>query len=68
MFNKLRCNLNGHQVDRSRVWNDGLQFRGECLRCGQTMLKDRHGWRDFDETKDADPRRHAPPAVDQEAG
>ncbi|MGZ5821377.1 MAG: hypothetical protein ACXWI1_07845 [Croceibacterium sp.] len=39
------------------MWNDSLDFRSRCVRCGTEMVRDLHGWREFDPEKDADPRR-----------
>ncbi|MGZ3173109.1 MAG: hypothetical protein ACXWJC_08685 [Croceibacterium sp.] len=56
-FSKLLCRVLGHRRDRRRVWNDSLDFRSRCVRCGTEMVRDLHGWREFDPEKDADPRR-----------
>jgi hypothetical protein len=54
----LICSLMGHRPDRSKVWNDGVDFRAPCVRCRAPMLRDRHslrkndGWRLFDEVND----------------
>jgi hypothetical protein len=58
-FSELFYRIFGHQRDSRRVWNDELDFRSRCKRCGTEMLRDLHGWRAFDPVKDADPRRRA---------
>lgn len=55
------CRVAGHRVDRRRVWNDGIDFRTGCARCGQPMLRDLTGWREFDEERDGDPTREPHP-------
>jgi hypothetical protein len=63
---RLICSLMGHRPDRSKVWNDGVDFRAPCVRCRAPMLRDRHslrkndGWRLFDEVNDRSEarRRH----------
>ncbi|MBA2936613.1 hypothetical protein HZF05_21245 [Sphingomonas sp. CGMCC 1.13654] len=58
MFAKLRCRLSGHVRSQRRIWDDGLNWRSECVRCGASLIKDeRDQWRAFDERKDASPRR-----------
>lgn len=56
------CSVLGHQPNRRRVWNDGIQFRCACKRCGYPMLRDiEQGWRAFDAERDHDERRAAHP-------
>ena len=52
------CRVFGHRRDSSRVWNDELDFRSRCRRCGAEMVRDLHSWREFDPVADADPRRN----------
>jgi hypothetical protein len=52
-----QCRVFGHHRDSSRVWNDQLDFRSRCKRCGIEMVRDLHGWREFDPDNDADPNR-----------
>jgi len=56
----LICRFRGHQVARNRVWNDGLDFRTSCARCGIPLVRD-GGWRVFDSERDANERRAAHP-------
>ena len=49
------CAMFGHKPDRRRVWNDGLDFRCPCLRCGLPMLRDLDGWRLFESDRDQPP-------------
>ena len=48
------CNLvKRHVPDRTRVWDDGVDFRAPCRRCGTPMIKDTHvGWRAFEPARD----------------
>ena len=63
----LVCKLSGHQVNRQRVWEDGLNFRTSCARCGAALMRDDdisredRRWREFDPDKDHDPRRKPHP-------
>jgi len=63
VLKSLFCRVAGHRVNRRRVWNDQLDFRTNCERCGVPMLRDRHGWREFDSERDAstmrDPHPHS---------
>ena len=56
-FSELLCRALGHRPDRRRAWNDELDYRTRCKRCGTEMVRDFHGWRAFDRAADADPRR-----------
>ena len=45
----ILCAVLNHLPDRSRVWDDGIDFRAPCRRCGTALLKDfEQGWREFD--------------------
>ena len=57
VLTSFMCRIAGHRVDRRRVWNDGIDFRTACGRCGVPMLRDITGWREFDEERDANPER-----------
>lgn len=57
MLKSFICNVMGHRIDRRRVWNDGIDFRTTCPRCGTEMVRDLTGWREFDEARDADEGR-----------
>lgn len=49
----LLCAVFGHKPDKTRVWNDNVDFRAPCVRCGVPMLRDEHkNWRLFDEEAD----------------
>ena len=65
MLGGVYCNLRGHLIDRDRVWNDGLDFRTKCQRCGTPMIKIRRQWQEFDCEKHADLRRKPHPRYDQ---
>jgi len=54
------CRVRGHLVSRNRVWNDGIDFRTSCARCGISLVRD-GGWRAFDSERDASVRRAAHP-------
>ena len=61
MLKRMICGLRGHVVNRSRVWNDGYDYRTSCDRCGTPMLRDVDGWRPFDEDRDNNlPRKPHP--------
>ena len=61
MLDALLCRLFGHKIDRRHVWYDDLDFRTNCRRCRQPMLRSMHGWRLFDTDTDSDERRAAHP-------
>ena len=47
------CSVIKHVPDRTRVWDDGQDFRAPCRRCGVPMIKDLYaGWRTFDSDRD----------------
>jgi len=55
---RLLCVALGHKPDKSRIWNDNVDFRAPCFRCGTPMLRDaRKTWRAFDHGSDASPHR-----------
>ncbi|HEY6814713.1 MAG TPA: hypothetical protein VI168_04155 [Croceibacterium sp.] len=56
MLNNLICRFRGHLVARNRVWNDDVDFRTSCARCGTPLVRD-GGWRVFDSERDASTRR-----------
>jgi hypothetical protein len=66
VFLKLLCRMFGHQPNRHRVWFDELDYRSRCKRCDTEMVRDLHGWREFDPEADADPRRRARRQVESE--
>ncbi|MDH7640784.1 DUF1660 family phage protein [Sphingomonas oryzagri] len=50
---QLPCAIFGHKPDKTRVWNDNVDFRAPCIRCGAAMLRDeRKNWRLFDDEMD----------------
>jgi hypothetical protein len=57
----LYCQIVRHRVNRRRVWNDQLNFRTSCERCGTPLLRDEHGWRQFDSERDANVLRDGHP-------
>lgn len=52
MMKSLMCLAKGHSVNRNRVWHDGRNYRTSCTRCSTELLRDRDGWRMFDEHAD----------------
>ena len=61
MLKRLFCLVRRHHVNRRRVWNDQLNFRTSCDRCGVPLLRDGRGWREFDSNRDAHVQRQAHP-------
>ena len=61
MLKRLFCAIVGHRVNRRRVWNDQLNFRTSCERCGAPLLRDNQGWREFESERDANVMRLAHP-------
>ena len=57
MLKTLICRMVGHRPDRRRVWNDGIDFRAQCVRCGIPMVRDMQGWRAFDPERDNEEER-----------
>jgi len=60
VLNELICRYRGHTIARHRVWNDGIDFRTSCARCGVPLIRD-GGWRAFDVERDTNDRRAAHP-------
>lgn len=58
------CRLFGHRINRRRVWNDGVDFRTTCRRCGAPLLRGRDGWRRFDSASDSSTARDPHPRPD----
>jgi hypothetical protein len=55
---RLLCVMLGHRPDKTRVWNDNVDFRAPCVRCGALMLRDESkSWRLFENEKDGSPNR-----------
>ena len=61
MFKRLFCRLLRHHVNRRRVWNDQINFRTNCTRCGAPLLRDQRGWREFESERDASMKRDPHP-------
>jgi len=61
LLKSLYCLIIRHRVNRHRVWNDQLNFRTSCERCGAPLLRDEYGWREFDGERDANTMRDAHP-------
>jgi hypothetical protein len=59
----LYCRITRHRVNRRRVWNDQLNFRTSCERCGAPLLRDSRGWRLFDGERDANELRDTHPRI-----
>ena len=66
MLLRLVCKVFGHQVNRKRVWDDSLSFRTNCARCHAPLVREVHGWREFDPVIDSDPQRKPHPRFDKE--
>lgn len=63
-MSQVVCAVVGHQPNRRHVWNDSINARTACKRCGFPMLRDLHaGWRAFEPRSDHDVRRLAYPGV-----
>jgi len=65
VLKEFLCRRFGHKVDRHRVWNDNIDFRTSCARCGAPLLRDRAGWRAFDPELDSDFERSSHPREDR---
>ena len=51
------CAIFGHRRDHRRVWNDRVDLRASCMRCGTALIRTAdHGWRPFG-PEDAHPDR-----------
>jgi len=61
MFSVLMCKLWGHKINRKRVWDDGISFRGRCHRCDAAMIRDFDNWRVYDPQMDFDINRKPHP-------
>ena len=61
MLTELVCKVLHHRIDRNRVWNDGIDYRTNCARCGAALLRGHHRWREFDMERDARQDREAHP-------
>ncbi|WP_454886525.1 hypothetical protein [Sphingomonas oryzagri] len=49
----LLCAALGHKPDKTRVWNDNVDFRAPCIRCGAPMIPDeRKSWRRYEQETD----------------
>lgn len=54
---KPLCVLIGHRRAHRRVWNDGVDLRASCVRCGASLIRTADaGWRAFG-PDDASPER-----------
>lgn len=61
VLTSLVCKVIGHRVARRRVWNDGLDFRTLCQRCGTPLIRGEGGWRVYDAERDDNPNREPHP-------
>jgi hypothetical protein len=61
VLNSFLCKIAGHRINRRRVWNDSVDFRTTCERCGSELLRDESRWREFDPAGDGDARREPHP-------
>lgn len=61
----LICKLWGHQVNRRRIWDDGISPRGRCKHCNISMIRDDGMWRPFDPELDFDAHRRPNPRFTQ---
>ncbi|WP_420797066.1 DUF1660 family phage protein [Altericroceibacterium spongiae] len=41
MLELISCRLFGHKINRSRVWNDGSNYKTKCQRCGKLGFVDK---------------------------
>ncbi len=57
MFRTLLCLFIGHQINRNRVWYDGVHFRGRCRRCRTPMARGQDGWQALDPAMDREERQ-----------
>ena len=64
MLGSMVCKMRGHRVNRRHVWDDGMNFRTNCVRCDAALIRDREGWRIFDNNRDLDERRRPHPRQD----
>ncbi|WP_425482326.1 DUF1660 family phage protein [Altericroceibacterium indicum] len=46
MIANFLCRYFGHKINRHRVAHDGANYRTNCQRCGQPMIRDWDGWRE----------------------
>ena len=50
---RFLCRYLKHVPDKTGVWNDNVDFRAPCKRCGVLLVRDRaRGWREYDERLD----------------
>lgn len=68
MFSDLLCKVQGHQVNRRRVWHDSLNYRTSCHRCGTAMLRERRGWYVYDADIHDRPERQPHPRDAEDTG
>jgi len=61
VLTSLVCKMMGHRVARRRVWNDGLDFRTLCQRCGQPLIRSEAGWRPYAAERDDHANREPHP-------
>lgn len=55
---RLLCVALGHKPDKTRVWNDNVDFRAPCVRCGAAMVRDKNkAWRLFGHEQDGTSNR-----------
>ncbi|KWV95696.1 hypothetical protein ASS64_00115 [Erythrobacter sp. AP23] len=53
MLSSVICKVGSHNVNRRRVWHDGINFRTKCTRCSAPLIRDHQkGWRPLDEERD----------------
>lgn len=67
MLKAFACRIAGHQVDRHRVWHDGINYRTNCTRCATALLRAQEGWREFDPELDSSAIRLPHPRFDTPA-
>jgi len=53
------CGLSSHKINRRKVWDDTLNFRTDCERCGKPMIRLREGWVAFDSAKHGNTERRS---------
>lgn len=57
MLKRIGCLFSRHEINRHRVWHDGIDFRTRCVNCDRQMVRTEKGWRAFDPYAHADARR-----------
>lgn len=67
MLKSMLCRIKGHNVNRHRVWHDGMNYRTHCETCKKPLIRERAGWRLFDPVQDDSSNRLPHPNSDKAA-